>query len=96
MPEEISKLESKLLGTETKIRREITCLKTKKKHRFNAVDKRFDRIEKTNERRLKRLVRIFQTGWNIFEEMRNDLSKRIKKLEDNQRTCTKIKNELIY
>jgi len=58
----------------------------KMEHRFNAVDKRFDRIEEQMKEDRKDWSDFFNQAGISFDEMRNQLSKRIKKLEDVQRT----------
>lgn len=71
-------------------RADQTELKTE--HRFNAVDRRFDAVDKNFEKIEKQMEQdrkdwsIFFNGAGIFfDEMRNQLIKRVQKLEDNQR-----------
>jgi hypothetical protein len=78
-------IREEISGSETKIRGEITSLETKMEHRFNAVDKRFDRIEDQMKEDRKDWSEFFNQAGIFFDEMRTQLSKRIKKLEDNQR-----------
>ena len=64
-------------------------LELKMELRFNTVEKRFDnrfdKIEKQMEEDRKDWSEFFNQAGIFFDEMRNQLSKRIKKLEDNQR-----------
>lgn len=64
---------------------EIDTLEVKMEHRFNAVDKRFDRIEDQMKEDRKDWSTFFNEAGIFFDEMRSQLVKRIKKLEDNQR-----------
>ncbi|SRR6266568_3693475 len=63
----------------------------KMEHRFNAVDKRFDAVDKhfvKIEKQMEQDRRDWSTFFNeagiFFDEMRSQLVKRIKKLEDKQ------------
>ena len=74
------------------MREEIDTLETKMEHRFNAVDKRFDGVDKHFEKIEKHMEQdkrdwsaFFNEAGIFFDEMRSQLVKRIKKLEDNQR-----------
>ena len=85
MREEVNSLETKLRGVireEVDKRAEETELKME--HRFNAVDKRFDRIEDQMKEDRKDWSEFFNQAGIFFDEMRNQLVKRIKKLEDKQ------------
>jgi hypothetical protein len=60
-------------------------------HRFNAVDKRFDTVDKHFEKLEKQMGQdrhdwsiFFNQAGIFFDEMRSQLTKRIKKLEENQ------------
>jgi len=66
------------------MREEIDGLEMKMEHRFNAVDKRLNNIEKHMEQDRKDWSGFFNDAGIFFDEMRNELVKRVKKLEDNQ------------
>jgi len=68
---------------ETELKMELRFNATDK--RFNSVDKHFEKIEKQMEQDRKDWSEFFNHAGIFFDEMRNQLSKRIKKLEDNQR-----------
>jgi len=64
----------------------------KMEHRFNSVDKRFDtvdkhfgKIEKQLEQDRQDWSNFFNEAGIFFDEMRNQLLKRIKKLEEDQK-----------
>jgi hypothetical protein len=80
--EEVGSSETKLRGV---IHKEITGLETKMEHRFNAVDKRFENLEKQMKQDRLDWSTFFNEAGIFFDEMRNQLTKRIKKLEDNER-----------
>lgn len=87
--EETDNLETKLRKV---IREELNQTELIMEHRFNAVDKRFDAVDKHFEKIKKQMEqdrRDWSTFFNeagiFFDEVRSQLVKRIKKLEDNQR-----------
>lgn len=98
--EENEDLESKLRGIiREEVDKRAGETELKMEHRFTAVDKRFDNVEqrlghvegqldeerKQREQDRKDLSAFFADAGIFFDEMRNQLVKRIKKLENNQR-----------
>jgi flagellar capping protein FliD len=84
--EETNSLEKKLRKvTREEVDKRADETELKMEHRFNAVDKRFDNIEKQMQQDREDWSEFFNQAGIFFDEMRNQLAKRIKKLEDNQR-----------
>jgi hypothetical protein len=74
------------------ISEELDNLEIKMEHRFNAVDKRFDAVDQ-RFKKLEKQIEQYRKDWStffnhagiFFDEMRNQMMNRIKKVEDNQR-----------
>jgi len=84
--EESDTLEKKLrkiIREEVDKRAEETELKMEL--RFNSVDKHFEKLEEQMKEDRKDWSQFFNDAGIFFDEMRNQMMNRIKKVEDNQR-----------